>query len=182
MKKILVILFVLISITGFSQKPTDKINVDKINIELIEKLVLEEINNYRINYSYLEKIPNTSNKYRKINDPKRKLIPRKDSINLSRLHSQKMVDLDKGLFHDEKDGRNYNENCTMGIIAQKTYIKLAKDIFEQWKDSRLHNLNLLKTSIKYGEVGISYKQKTEIVFDEPIKINYVYVTFRGYVN
>ena len=91
-----------------------------------------------------------------------------------------MVDLDQGLFHDTIEGRDYNENCTMGIIAQKTYIKLAKDIFEQWKDSRLHNLNLLETSIKYGEVGISYKQKTEIVFDEPIKINYVYVTFRGY--
>jgi len=145
MKKILVILLVLISITGFSQKPTDKININKINIELLEKLVLEEINNYRINYSYLEKIPNTSNKYRKINDPKRKLIPRKDSINSARLHSQKMVDLDQGLFHDTIEG-----------------------------------INLLETSIKYGEVGISKKYVSDISFGKTYYGYDFYVTFRGY--
>jgi hypothetical protein len=185
MKKILFILFVLISNLSYGQKPTDKINVDKINIELLEKLILEEINNYRINYSYLEKIPNTSNKYRKINDPKQKLMSSIYPINSSRLHSQKMVDLDQGLFHDEKDDRNYNENCQINILSQNcnTYIDFAKDCVNSWKDSRLHNINLLSTSIIYGEVGVSLQQKTEIIpiFDGPIKVNDFYITFRGYV-
>ena len=178
-------MFFLISNLGFSQKPTDKINTKKINIELLEKLILEEINNYRVNYSYLEKIPNTSNKYRKINDPKQKLIPSIYPVNSSRLHSQKMSDLDSGLFHDQKDGRNYNENCTMssiGISTEKTYIQISKQVFEQWKDSRLHNINLLETSIKYGEVGISKKYVSDISFGKTYYGYDFYVTFRGYVN
>ena len=185
MKNILVILFVLISITGFSQKPTDKININKINIELIEKLILEEINNYRVNYSYLEKIPNTSNHYKKIKDPKQKLISSIYPINSSRLHSQKMVDLDSGLFHDQKDGRNYNENCTIasiGISTEKTYIILSKEIFEQWKDSPLHNINLLETAIKYGEVGVAKKYVSDISFGKTYYGYDFFITFRGYVN
>lgn len=187
MKKILIILFVLISNLSYGQKPKDKINVDKINIELIEKLVLEEINNYRVNYSYLQKIPNTSNHYKKIKDPKQKLIPRKDSINSSRLHSQKMSDLDQGLFHDTINKNNRcNENCQINFLSQNcnTYIDFAINIVNSWKDSPLHNENLIYKYIKYGEVGISLQQKTEVIpiFDKPIKVNDFYITFRGYVN
>jgi uncharacterized protein YkwD len=185
MRKILFILFVLVSNLSYGQKPTDKINVNKINIELLEKLILEEINNYRVNYSYLEKIPNTTNHYRKIKDPKQKLILSIYQINSSRLHSQKMVDLDQGLFHDEKDDRNYNENCTMasiGISTEKTYIQISKRVFEQWKDSRLHNINLLSTSIKYGEVGVAKKYVSEISFGKTYYGYDFYITFRGYVN
>ena len=186
MKKILVILFVLISNLSYGQKPTDKINVDKINIELIEKLVLEEINNYRVNYNYLEKIPNTPNNYKKIKDSREKLIPRKDSLNTSRLHSQKMVDLDQGLFHDTINKNNRcNENCGMIMIFevnQKTYIELSKEIFEQWKDSPKHNENLIYKYIKYGEVGIAKKCITELSFGKTYYGYDFYTTFRGYKN
>ncbi len=187
MRNILFLFLFLISNLGFSQKPTDKINTKKINIELLEKLILEEINNYRVNYSYLEKIPNTSNKYRKINDPKRKLIPRKDSINSARLHSQKMVDLDQGLFHDtlDYDNLNFRECITttsIGISTEKTYIQISKQLFEQWKSSPKHNEALLYKDVYNGEVGVAKKYVSELIFDKTYYGYNFYVTFRTYVN
>lgn len=145
MKKILVILLVLFSITGFSQKPTDimisihskEFNIKKPNGDYYAKLIFKEINEYR--------------KSKNLNSIVWDTILGNDS----KKWSQYLCESDK-FEHDENiEHITIGGEClTSGYSDNKTYDYNSKEVVFMWKNSRLHNSILLMSTATIGAVGI----------------------------
>jgi uncharacterized protein YkwD len=169
MKNLLIILSILISSVGYGISPSEKVDVNNIDVEYLEGLVFEKINEYRLSkgLNILE-----------LNE---------SEINYSRKHSERMVKEERGLFHDIKsseepiDGvRTSLENCANSIISPimvVSYDDIAKDIIKQWKKSPAHNESLLDESIYLGEIGITLNIETLIGVEG---VGMVYATYRGW--
>jgi uncharacterized protein YkwD len=148
MEKILVILFVLISTIGFSQKPTDIVDKNNINIIYLEKLIFKGINNHR-----------------KLNK-KDSLIWNSTLHIESQKHSKWMYDNNK-FIHSNDD--NFSGECclVLGVSPNETYIDFSNFIVNGWITSIEHNKVLLYSGKNNtGGVGIF------------VKSNCVLITFR----
>lgn len=132
MKKILIILFVLISTVSFSQKPTDIVIRKQVNADLLEKLMLEEINIYR--------------KSKRLQP----LMPDSNLFKQSRKHSEWM-DQNKKLQH----GQPIDECCFIaGYSETESYRDNAKGLIRVWIESPGHNAALLHEINNIGGIGI----------------------------
>lgn len=148
MRKILFILFVLVSNLGFSQKPTDIVDKNNINILYLEKLIFNGINNHR-----------------KLN--KKDSLIWDSTLHIeSQKHSKWMYDNNK--FIHSKDVNFSGECClVLGISPNETYIKLSEFIVNGWITSTEHN-KILLCSGKNGKGGVGLY----------INSNSILVTFR----
>jgi len=124
MGKLITLLFVIISLLGYSQSTFSN--------ESLEKLVVDKINNYRENnrthqLTMVDTISNSS---------------RKHSLNMS----------SRGYLFHEKNGYWYGENC--GFIelenGYRTYEEMASKIVTNWIKSPIHNDALLRDGDKIG--------------------------------
>lgn len=134
MKKILVILFVLISNLSYGQKPTDIVIRGKVNADLLEKLMLEEINVYR--------------KSKRLQP----LMPDSNLFKQSRKHSEWM---EKNTFKHSNGGNYFSECCFNGAYSfGQSYVFNAKGLIRVWIESPKHNNILLDDRVNTGGVGI----------------------------
>ena len=163
MKKILVILLVLISTVGYSQKNiylydigikgNSLIDFKNFNVDLIESLVLKRINEYR----------KLNNKIILTDDNKIKNVARSWSVTMDSL----------GMF---KHNKKYPLTECIQIHTNNadpiTYNKLSEELFITWRDSEKgHKWGLLDSDAIYGTVGVSYKyekctQPTNSMFND----------------
>ena len=150
MKKILVILLVLFSTIGFSQKPTDIVDKNNINIVYLEKLIFKGINNHR-----------------KLN--KKDSLIWDSTLHIeSQKHSKWMYDNNKFIHSNDI---NFSGECILftssNTLYNWTYDNYSKLILEGWITSTDHNKILLYSGKNgKGAIGIS------------ITPNVVYITFR----
>jgi uncharacterized protein YkwD len=138
MKQLLIILSIFYSLYARSQLPTDSIKGDKdINITYLEKLTLEEINKYRVSKG----IP--------------KLIISESACESCKRHNEWM--------YCENKFEHSHDNCYENLLiiplyAHTTYIKMAKEIINSWKESMPHNKNLLTMyAVNFG-IGIKKEE------------------------
>ncbi len=141
MKKILIILFVLISTVSFSQKSMDIVIRGKVNADLLEKLMLEEINVYRKSKGL------------------HPLMPDSNLFKQSRKHSEWM-DENKKIQHS--NGGNYFSECCFsgGYCDVESYRDNAKGLVKVWIESPNHNNILLDDRVNTGGVGIKIKSNS----------------------
>lgn len=152
MKNLIIILFLLSTTLGISQSPKDIIYVDSVNIEYLEYLILEEINQFRMDSGYYKV---------------RAKISEKESRKC-RAWSNKLI----------MEGRSYrpyhNTHCnTREAIANNsisthhpiTYGEFSKVIALQWYNSPGHRIIILQYSTYSGvgvAIGDTFKGNTTI--------------------
>ena len=121
MKKILFILLFLISTVSYSQKPIDIVIIGKVNADLLEKLMLEEINIYR--------------KSKRLQP----LTPDSTLFKQSRKHSEWM-DLNKKIQHSKQANNNryFSECCFLLVLLRVINNFLEKVLIRRllWFGSR----------------------------------------------
>lgn len=143
MKKLITILFVIITLLGYSQP--------SFNNDLLEKLIVIKINEYRENNTFNQLIMVDS-----ISD-----LARKHSLNMSI----------KGYLYHEKIGYWHGENC--GFIelgnGYQSYEEMAIKIVSNWINSSPHNDAILRDGDKIG-VGSAITNNGRI-----------YITYRLYI-
>jgi uncharacterized protein YkwD len=164
MKNLLSILSILISSVVYGVSPSDKVDVNNIDVEYLEGLVLEKINEYRVSKGL------------------NSLELNKSEINYSRKHSEKMVKEEK-LFHNLEPSEFPSpflsiavENCN-NVVLNGSYEDIANKIVISWKYSPGHNQNLLNPNITLVEMGIVYTNTTVYGVEN---IDLIYTTYRGY--
>ena len=136
MKNLITLLIVLLSISGYSQLPTDTIGHDGVNVKLLDSLVEVYVNEERINYGV---------KPLEISEGVR---------NHSYTHSQWMVDNDK---FEHSKGSLTVECCLATLIyGGLTYEVVAIRMVEQWFSSLPHKRALLNGSYEYGGCGTAF--------------------------
>ena len=150
MKKILVILLVLISTVGYSQKNiylydigikgNSLIDFKNFNVDLIESLVLKRINEYR----------KLNNKVVLVEDIKLKNLSRKWSKTMDSLEIFEHNNWKLSIFECIQAFKNSSAD-------PMTYNKLSQEIFMTWKESKGHNYVMLLDEATIGSVGVSYK-------------------------
>jgi len=153
MKKILVILLVLISTIGFSQKPTDimispmyplKENLSnktkQINYEYLSKLIFKEINEYRKSKNLTElKWDNA------LSDDCYTWV---DYL-CENTEFRHPTYLEHDLFKTQ-----FNAECLATLHnCSETYLDNAKDVVNRWKNSRPHNALLLSSEDNFYGKG-----------------------------
>ena len=137
MKKIFLILIILISSIGFSQTAND--------IDIIEKLTLKKINEYR-----------------KKNN-KNELLMVDTISDDARKHSNKMLKAGY-LFHaDYSYWSGENCGCIKTFNDFITYDEISNEIVESWIQSPLHNRALLLNGDKAG-IGLSITKNGKFFF------------------
>ena len=165
MKKILVILLVLISTIGFSQKPTDimisipnnELKTKTANYEYLSKLIFKEINEYRKSKNLNVLIWDTIlfNDCKKWTDYL--------TINNEFRHPDIITDtLYSSRFKIECITLVYNNN--------DTYITNSKTAISHWKNSRPHNSGLLTSDAVMGAVSVSSTNKSHLIISFRIKL------------
>ena len=143
MKKLITLLTILISLTGYSQLPTDTIGYDGINVRLLDSLVEVYVNEERINYGV---------KPLEISEGVR---------NHSYTHSQWMVDNDKYEHSTDTYGECILTTLNYGGL---TYEVASKRIVGKWFDSLPHKRLLLDGSYKYGGCGTAFIKHSDDSF------------------
>lgn len=168
MKNIMLVLVLLVSGIGFGQKHrNDTITKTFFDVETMNLLMIEEINEYRIENGLPALIVDT-------------LLMR-----LSNRHTKWMAE-NEIYCHtsDERtpysgDHRRYNfaENCMMGtcIYLWDTHLKLCRNMVGAWKHSEAHRNNILDVTNLYIGVG-SY----QMVNDKGQKCQYFVAQFRSF--
>jgi uncharacterized protein YkwD len=154
MKKILFILFVLISTVSYGQKPTDIVDKNNINILYLEKLIFNGINNHR-------------------------LINKKDSLIWdsilhieSQKHSKWMYDNNK--FIHSKDVNFSGECCFIaGYSYGQSYSFNAKNLIRVWIESPGHNAALLDDRVNTGGVGIKIESNSHNGIYATLQMSYI---------
>jgi uncharacterized protein YkwD len=143
MKKLITLLTILISLTGYSQLPTDTIGYDGINVRLLDSLVEVYVNEERIN--------------RRIKPIEIDKKIKSHSIK----HSEWMVENNK--FEHSKG--NMGECCLATLIYRElTYEVVAKRMVEQWFDSPPHKRLLLSRVSKFGGCGTAFIKDSDDSF------------------
>lgn len=142
MKNLFTIIFIFTSVLGFAQLPKDTIAHKKnivINISLLERLTLEELNRYRMSKGVY----------------KLQIV---DSIcDSAKKHSEWMYKEDKFEHSKISDGA---ENCLHSPLYMGfTYEDIAKNIIKSWVKSSKHNSILLTSDFK--NVGLGIKMFTD---------------------
>ncbi len=184
MKKILVILLVLISITGFSQKPTDIMisplyplkektsgKTKQVNYEYLSKLIFKEINEYR--------------KSKNLTELKWDNILAEDCNSWSYYLCENNEFRHPTYLEHDLFKTQFNVECLASIInTSETYLENAKHVVNRWKNSRPHNALLLSSedgfygkgdAICIGAVGLVTDDDTNfnVVFRiKAIRLNY----------
>lgn len=163
MKNLIIILFLLSTTLGISQSPKDRIYVDSVNIKYLEYLILEEINQFRIDSGYYKV---------------RAKISEKESRKC-RAWSNKLI-MEGSFYH--------NTHCnTMEAIAGSsitthhptTYGDFSKKIALIWYNSPGHRSIILHRSLYSGvgvAIGDTFKGNTTIKDNQRKR---VVVTWRG---
>ena len=163
MKNLIIILFLLSTTLGLSQSPNDTIYIDNINIEYLEYLILEEINQFRMDSGYYKVQAKISEK----------------ESRKCRAWSNKLIM--EGTFY-------HNRNCnTLEAIASNsitthhptTYGEFSKEIALQWYNSPPHRRIILHRSLYSGvgvAIGDTFKGNTTIKDNQRKR---VVVTWRG---
>ncbi len=141
MKNVLTILFIVIANLVYGQKSTDIVIRDKVNADLLEKLMLDEINVYRKSKG-LQPLMLDSNLFKQ-----------------SRKHSEWM-DSNKKLQHTV--GGNYFSECIFnaGYSNGYSYAVNAKNLIRVWIQSPGHNAILLDSRANTGGVGIKIQSNS----------------------
>ena len=142
-------LFLLSTTLGISQSPNDTIYIDSVNIEYLEYLILEEINQLRMDSGYYKVQAKISEKESK----------------KCRAWSNKLI-MEGSFYH--------NTHCnTMEAIAGNiliiqptiTYGEFSKEIALQWYNSLKHRKIILHRSLYSGvgvAIGDTFKGNTTI--------------------
>jgi hypothetical protein len=168
MKNLLIILSILISSVGYSQTLTDTINWDNPNLDLLDSLLFEKINEYRVD--------NGVNK-----------LSKSDFLmTSSRDWSEKLSETDE-LTHDYSI--NCVENCGKTLYTTETiitYDDIVGEVLGMWVKSNNHNKNLLLMSPLNGGVGniftitnLPYKSKINIsgvMTDYEVMLDFICIT------
>jgi uncharacterized protein YkwD len=168
MKKLLLSLILLVCQFTYGQDHrNDTISETFFDVETMNNLIIEEINNYRIEHG----LP--------------KLIVDTTLIRLSNRHAKWMAENDIYCHTSDKrtpysgDHRLYNfaENCMMyhSIYMWDTHLRLSKGVVVGWEKSDGHNKNLLDPTNLYIGVG-SY----QVVNDKGQKCQYFVTQFRSF--
>jgi hypothetical protein len=149
MKNLILIFILLFATLGISQSPNDTIYIDSVNIEYLEYLILEEINQLRMDSGYYKVQAKISEKESK----------------KCRAWSNKLI-MEGSFYH--------NTHCnTMEAIAGTilrtqptiTYGEFSKEIALQWYNSLKHRKIILHRSLYSGvgvAIGDTFKGNTTI--------------------
>jgi uncharacterized protein YkwD len=137
MKKLMVLLVVLVSGLGYSQKPTDTIPSTNINSNLMNQCVIDEVNKERKKLGL------------------RPLSVSEELTNLSKKHSEWVVETDR---FEHSTGNNYAECVNKGGFsnfgAGETYGGLAIQIVSSWMESPPHKKILMCSEFVEGGAHI----------------------------
>ena len=149
--------------------PSEKVDVNNIDVEYLEGLVFEKINEYRLSkgLNILE-----------LNE---------SEINYSRKHSEKMVAEDGRLFHEHSSLGQPTDSVKIAVenvdgsivspIVIINYTELSNKIVQSWVKSPGHNKNLLNSKLTIGEIGLSYIIGEYVGVDGICR---VYTTYKGW--
>jgi len=133
MKNLITLLIVLLSISGYSQLPTDTIGYDSVNVRVIDSLVEVYVNEARVE---------RGNTPLEINNDLRE-----HSYN----HSEWMLVNNK---FEHSAGGVVGECCLDGSLwGGETYENNAKTLVNLWFNSPPHRHILLKSAFTYGGCG-----------------------------
>ncbi len=164
MKNLIIILFLLSTTLGISQSPNDTIYIGSINIEYLEYLILEEINQFRMDSGY------------------QLLVMSEKGSKKCRSWSNKLI-IENSFWHN----RNFFECLAKTSISDGsyTYENFSKHIVNMWINSPKHKEGLLIERPGYPyplysgvgvAIGDTFKGNTTIK-DNQRKI--VVITWRG---
>ena len=164
MKNLITILFLLSTTLGISQSPNDTIYIDSVNIEYLEYLILEEINQLRMDYGY------------------QLFVMSEKGRRQCRSWSNKLI-AENSFYHN----RNYFENLAKLILSDGvyTYENFSKYIVNVWINSPRHKEGLLVEREGYPypfysgvgvAIGDAFKGNTTIKDNQRKR---VVVTWRG---
>lgn len=154
MKRILSIIFLTVSLIGYSQKSTDTIGIDasKVNWNLLHDLMIKEVNSERVKLGLPEMIKDSS------------------AMAFVKVHTISMKE--KGLYHS--NDRTYGECCLQGFLgATLTYEEGAKALISIWKRSTKGHWQILMGDYKVCGVYVIQYEKTSLIPGYPVRAAFV---------
>ena len=163
MKYLISILILLFTTLGITQTPNDTIYIDSINIEYLEYLILEEINQFRMDSGYFKV---------------RAEISEKESRKC-RSWSNKLI-MEGSFYHCTSNDVNSEAIAgnLLSIHPTITYGEFSKIIALQWYNSPKHRSIILRPS-PYSGIGVAigeYVVSNTLIREEQFKR--VVVTYR----
>lgn len=173
-KKILIVLFLLAFVKGFSQKPADPINPSAINFQLIDKLFNDKLNELRKTKAASALAADPILK--KAAQDQADFMNANDTLTHFQTTAIKKTPSDRVIFYKGKqDGVGENVLFTFFLkpitvknkkapVTITTYAEAAEQIFQSWKNSPGHYKNMIEPKYDLQGIAFSYNPASQKVY------------------